>query len=102
MSTDTIRLHYTYIAGLLVLAGCFALVALKLDDIPGEVIVALVTGALGFVLGFIFNRESAVGAARAQERAVALGATTATPTVVQNADTVQGGDPTIVTNGKPK
>ena len=77
MKTDDVRLHYTYGGGLLVIVLGFALVFLKIDEIPSEALIALVSGVFGLVLGFFFNRESSAGQARATERAIAQGADTA-------------------------
>lgn len=73
MNADTIRLHYTYLLAAVIIIGGGALIVLKLNEIPPEALIAFVSGAFGFVLGFIFNRESTVGGARAQERATAQG-----------------------------
>jgi hypothetical protein len=74
MSTDTWRLHYTYLIGAGVLALAFGLLLLHTPDISGESKLAFVTFVAGIVLGFVFNRESSVSAARAQERAIEQGA----------------------------
>ncbi|HVM30780.1 MAG TPA: hypothetical protein VM305_08460 [Candidatus Limnocylindrales bacterium] len=74
VSTDTIRLHYTYGIGLLCLIGSFVLLLLDTPGVEGTAKLALVTTVLGIVLGFIFSRESSVGGARAAERAIQQGA----------------------------
>lgn len=73
MSTDTWRLHYTYLIALLVLVGCFVLLLLPTGDVTGSDKLTLITFVAGIVLGFVFNRESTVAGARAAERAVAQG-----------------------------
>jgi FtsH-binding integral membrane protein len=67
MSTDTWRLHYTYLIGAGVLALAFGLLLLHTPDISGESKLAFVTFVAGIVLGFVFNRET-------QERAIEQGA----------------------------
>ena len=74
MNTDGWRLHYTYAIAALCLIGGGVLVFLKLGEIPAEALLALITFVFGLVLGFVFNRESSAGQARATERAVAQGA----------------------------
>lgn len=74
MSTDTIRLHYTYGIAILVIIGGGLLIFMKLTEIPAEALLALVTFVAGLALGFVFNRESSAGQARSTERAVAQGA----------------------------
>lgn len=69
MSTDSIRLIFTYVIALVVLVGSFLLLWQKLPELTPEALLAVITTALGFVLGFVFNRESTVGGARAAERA---------------------------------
>jgi hypothetical protein len=74
VNTDTIRLHYTYGIGIIVLIAAFALLLVPTPDISGEAKLAFVTFVAGIVLGFVFNRESSVSAARATERAIDQGA----------------------------
>lgn len=76
MNTDTLRLYFTYGIAVLVIVGAGALVMAKLDEIPAEALLALVTFVLGLALGFVFNREASAGAARQSERAIAQGAAT--------------------------
>lgn len=82
MNADSFRLHYTYLIAILVIVGSGYMLLTETPGVTGEQKLALVTFVLGLVLGFIFNRESSAGSARATERAIAQGATT-----------VQGGDP---------
>ncbi|HET7128964.1 MAG TPA: hypothetical protein VFJ93_07810 [Gaiellaceae bacterium] len=79
MTADTIRMVGTYVIALLVLIGGFLLLLMP-TQVPSEQIVPFVTGMFGAVIGWAFNKESTTGGQRAAERAVALGATTATPT----------------------
>ncbi len=83
MSPDTIRLWFTYVIAVLVLVGCFILLVLP-SQVGSDTIVPFVTGIVGIVLGFVFNRESTTAGARAAERAVQQGADAAmtTPTTV--------------------
>jgi hypothetical protein len=74
MNTDTIRLHYTYIIALVIVVGAGVLMYIKLPEIEPEVLIGFFGTAFGFVLGFVFNRESSVGSQRATERAVSQGA----------------------------
>lgn len=82
-STDTIRLYFTYGIAVLVVVGAGALVLAKIDEIPAEALLALVTFVLGLALGFVFNRESSAGAARQSERAIAQGANASQPPLEQ-------------------
>lgn len=75
MNIDTIRLHYTYLIALIVLLGAGYLLLTPTPDITGGEKLAFVGAAVGVVLAFIFNRESAVSAARATERAIEQGVT---------------------------
>lgn len=76
MSADAIRLTFTYVIALVVLVGCFWLLAFPSQLANPE---AFVTIIVGVVLGFIFNRESTTAGARAAERAVQQGVTSASP-----------------------
>jgi hypothetical protein len=80
MTTDSWRLHYTYAIAIIVLLGAGLMLFIPTPDITGEAKLAFVTFVAGIVLGFVFNRESAVGAARATERAHEAGAAAANPT----------------------
>ena len=73
MSADTLRLIFTYVIAVLVLVGSFALLIFP-SQVGQEGVIPFVTGIVGIVLGFVFNRESTTSGARAQERAVAQGA----------------------------
>lgn len=76
MQADTIRLWATYAIAVLVLVGSFVLLVYP-TQVPIDQIIPFVTGVVGLVLGWVFNRESTAAGARAQERAAAQGATTA-------------------------
>jgi hypothetical protein len=76
MSADTIRLAFTYAIAALTLVGCFFLLIFP-SQVGSEGLVPFVTGVVGVVLGFVFNRESTTAGQRASERAVSLGANTA-------------------------
>lgn len=76
---DTIRMHYTYGIALLMLLGAFTLLLVETPGITGGEKLAFIAGFVTGIVGFVFNRESQTGATRAAERAVALGANTATP-----------------------
>ena len=76
-TADTIRLAGTYAIGILVLVGCFLLLMVP-SQVPSEQLLPFVTGVVGLVLGWVFNRESTAGGQRAAERAFDKGATTAT------------------------
>ena len=73
MNSDTIRLIFTYVIAVLVLLGAFLLLIFP-SQVGAEGVVPFVTGIVGIVLGFVFNRESSTAGARATERAVAQGA----------------------------
>lgn len=74
MSTDTIRLHYTYAIAVLVLIGSYMLLTTPIPDVNGEAKLAFLGAVVGGVILFVFNRESSVSAARATERAIEQGA----------------------------
>jgi hypothetical protein len=101
MSADTIRLIFTYAIAVLVLVGAFILLVLP-SQVGSETIVPFVTGIVGIVLGFVFNRESTTAGARQSERAVAQGAAQATGSTTVNSasTTVEGGNPTNVITEK--
>lgn len=73
MNADTIRLSFTYIIALLVLVGCFVLLIFP-SQVGSEGLVPFVTGIVGIVLGFVFNRESTTAGQRSAERAINQGA----------------------------
>lgn len=79
MNSDNIRLLFTYTIAALVLIGCFILLVIP-SQVGQEGLVPFVTGVVGVVLGFVFNRESTTAGQRASERAVSLGANTANNT----------------------
>jgi FtsH-binding integral membrane protein len=99
MNADTLRLAFTYVIAVMTLVGCFFLLIFP-SQVGSEGLVPFVTGVVGVVLGFVFNRESTTAGARQSERSMALGQQTGA-TTVQNAELVTGGDPTIV-NGRGK
>jgi hypothetical protein len=92
MNTDTWRLHYTYGIAIVVLVGAGLMLFIPTPDITGEAKLAFVTFVAGIVLGFVFNRESAVGAARASERAHDAGAAAAAPSGTAHPNSLEGGD----------
>jgi xanthosine utilization system XapX-like protein len=96
VTLDEKRLHYTYGGGLLIVVIAFALIFLKIGDIPAEALIALVGSIFGLVLGFFFNRESGAGAARATERAVAQGAAGGASPGDGSSTTVTSSDPSTV------
>lgn len=85
MQTDTIRLVATYGIAILVLGGCFALLMVP-SQVPAEQLVPFITGIVGLVIGWAFQKEGASASARQTERAVSLGGATS----------VAGGTPTTV------
>ena len=101
MSSDTLRLAFTYVIATMTLVGCFFLLIVP-SQVGSEGLVPFVTGIAGVVLSFVFNRESTTAGARAAERSMAAGAASSAPTNIQNAENVQGGDPTIVNAESPK
>lgn len=76
MSADTIRMTGTYIIAGMVLVGAFVLLMFP-SQVPSEQLIPFLTGFVGIVLGWAFNRESTTAGARASERAVAAGASAA-------------------------
>lgn len=79
IEADTIRMHYTYGIAVLMLVGAFTLLMVETPGITGGEKLAFIAGFVTGIVGFVFNRESQTGTQRAAERAVALGANTATP-----------------------
>lgn len=79
MNADTIRLLFTYVIAVLALVGCFILLVIP-SQVGQEGIVPFVTGIVGIVLGFVFNRESTVSGGRQSERAAKQGADAALAT----------------------
>lgn len=79
MQADTIRLLATYGIAILVLVGCFVLLFFP-SQIEQTALVPFVTGTIGLVLGWVFNRESTNAGQRSSERAVTLGANTSAGT----------------------
>lgn len=78
MSADTIRLAATYLIAILVLLGSFVLLLFP-SQVTSDQLLPFLTGIIGMVLGFVFNRESTTAGQRSAERAVSLGANTAVP-----------------------
>jgi hypothetical protein len=75
INADTLRLSFTYVIAILILVGSFILLLLP-SQVDNASLLPFITGIIGIVLGFVFNRESTTAGARAQERAVSLGAAT--------------------------
>ena len=73
MNADTIRILFTYVIAVLVLLGSFILLVIP-SQVGAEGVIPFVTGIVGIVLGFVFNRESTTSGQRAQERATKQGA----------------------------
>ncbi len=72
MSADTIRMLGTYLVAVLVLVGAFVLLMFE-SQVPPEQLLPFLTGVVGIVLGWAFNRESTTAGARQSERSVAIG-----------------------------
>jgi hypothetical protein len=89
VNADTIRLLATYGIATLILIGCFVLLLIP-SQISGDSLVPFVSGIIGVVIGWAFNRESTTAGARASERSMQQGADTAlaTPTTVTTQGTV--------------
>jgi hypothetical protein len=79
MSTDTVRLHYTYAIAILILVGGFYLLITAIPDVTGGEKLAFIGSIMGGVILFVFNRESSAGQAPATARAVAQGAASQAP-----------------------
>lgn len=86
MTSDTVRMVATYAAALLILIGCFLLLVIQ-SQVPSEQLLPFVTGIVGVVIGFLFNRESTTSGARASERSMAVGASTTANTISGAAST---------------
>jgi membrane-bound ClpP family serine protease len=92
MSADTIRMLGTYVIAVLVLIGAFVLLMFE-SQVPSEQLIPFLTGFVGIVLGWAFNRESTTAGARASERSMAVGQATGTGATV-----VTGSNPQIGPN----
>jgi hypothetical protein len=73
VNAGNIQLFFTYTIAVLVLIGCFILLVLP-SQVGSDTIVPFVTGIVGIVLGFVFNRESTMSGQRSAERAINQGA----------------------------
>ena len=93
MSADTIRLTATYGIALLTLIGCFVLLIFP-SQVTQDSLIPFITGVVGSILGFVFNRESTTAGQRSAERAVSLGASTSNPSPTV---TTSSGPPATVT-----
>ena len=76
MNADTLRLAFTYVIAILILVGSFVLLLFP-SQVDQASLLPFLTGIIGIVLGFVFNRESTTAGARAAERQFTQGATTA-------------------------
>lgn len=76
MNNDTIRMAGTYTLAGLVLVGSFVLLMFP-SQVPSEQLLPFITGVVGIVLGWAFNRESTTAGARQSERSVNVGAAAA-------------------------
>lgn len=86
LSTDNVRMAGTYVIAVLVLVGAFVLLMFP-SQVPSEQLLPFLTGVVGIVLGWAFNRESTNAGARASERSMAVGqATSSGGTVVTGAN----------------
>jgi hypothetical protein len=74
VTSDTWRLHYTYLIAILVLLGAWAMLFMPTPDITGGEKLNFAIFVSGIVLGFVFNRESSVSGARSAERQIEQGA----------------------------
>lgn len=72
MQTDTIRLLATYLIALVVLVGSFVLLMVP-SQVPSEQLVPFITGIVGIIVGWAFQKEGTAAAQRSTERAVTLG-----------------------------
>ncbi len=90
MQVDTLRLAFTYTIALVIVIGGGILLVVP-SQVPPEQLLPFMTGIVGTVIGFVFQRESSSGAARQTERAFATGAASQ-PTV-----TTTSGPPSTAT-----
>lgn len=72
MTSDIIRQWGTYTIAVLVLIGSFVLLMFP-SQTPSEQLLPFVTGVVGVVLGWAFNKESTTAGARGAERSMAQG-----------------------------
>lgn len=75
MNADTLRLTFTYVIAIMILVGSFVLLLFP-SQVDQASLLPFITGIIGIVLGFVFNRESTNAGQRSAERAVTLGANT--------------------------
>lgn len=83
MQTDTLRLAFTYIIALVIVLGGGILLVVP-SQVPPEQLLPFMTGIVGTVIGFVFQREASSGTARQTERAYTAGAANQ-PTVTTSA-----------------
>lgn len=79
MQTDTLKLIFTYLIALLVIAGGgLMLFVSRLDpaDSNSQNLSLVLAGFIGAAIQFVFNRETQTSTARQVERATAAGAGT--------------------------
>lgn len=93
MNADLIRMLGTYLIAVLVLLGAFVLLMFE-SQVPSEQLIPFLTGFVGIVLGWAFNRESTTAGARASERSMAVGQSTGPGSVL-----VTGDNPKVGPNG---
>lgn len=100
MNADTIKAFFTYFTALVVVLGGLAVLYLTRSEPTASQLQVITAGFISAALTFLFVQENSTRSQRAAERQFAQGNSSASPTTVQNAETVQGGSPTIV-NDKP-
>ncbi len=93
MNADNLRLLFTYGIAVMVLVGCFVLLIFP-SQVTQDSLIPFITGVVGSILGFVFNRESTTAGQRAAERSVSLGASTSNPSPTV---TTSSGPPATVT-----
>lgn len=80
MEADTIRLWFTYLTALVVIAGGgLFLLIVRNDNPPNDLITGAAISVVTLAVNFVFTKETATSSSRASERAFTAGAASGQP-----------------------
>jgi zinc transporter ZupT len=96
MNADTIKALFTYLTAFVLVIGGIGVLYLTSRDANATNLQVIIAGFVGSALTFLFVQENSTRASRSAERQMSIGVSAGTPTTVQNAENVEGGNPTIV------